>query len=176
LTFGIKERFDCLSWVNYAVERFGSDVKIRICGVSMGAATVLMASGLDLPKNVYCVVADCPYSSPEKIIRKVVKDLKLPHKLIYPLINLSAKIYGKFSLSETTVLDEIKKSKIPTIIIHGDDDRFVPKSMSDEILAVRPDFDSKIFKGSGHGLSYMDYPDEYTETIIEFIKKSKALK
>ena len=46
LTFGVNERFDCLSWANYAAERFGRDVKIYLYGISMGAATVLMASAL----------------------------------------------------------------------------------------------------------------------------------
>ena len=173
ITFGIKERYDCVAWINYAINRFGEDTQIRIAGVSMGATTVLLASGLNLPKNVFCIVADCPFSSPEKIIKKVVKDMKLPPTLLYPLIALSAKIFGGFSLGEVTVPDAIKSSKIPTIIIHGDDDRFVPKEMSDEILAVRPDFEHKFFKDSGHGLSYLDYPEEYTEVILDFVKRHK---
>ena len=78
ITFGIREYRDCHSWVRYAIERFGEDVKLIIGGVSMGAATVMMAAGEPLPKNVIGVLADCGYTSPKEIICKVVKDMKLP--------------------------------------------------------------------------------------------------
>lgn len=70
LTFGVKERYDCLAWINCAIERFGRDTKIFLYGISMGAATVLMAGGLDLPDNVVGIVADCGYTSPTAIIKK----------------------------------------------------------------------------------------------------------
>ena len=57
ITFGVKERFDCLDWIAWANARFGADTPIMLYGVSMGATTVLMASGLDLP-------ATCAASSP----------------------------------------------------------------------------------------------------------------
>ena len=63
ISFGINERKDCLSWVRYAVERFGEDTEIVLSGVSMGAATVLMASDLGLPKNVKAIVC-LLYTSP----------------------------------------------------------------------------------------------------------------
>ena len=41
ITFGILEHQDCLQWVDFMVKYFGPDVKIYLCGISMGAATVL---------------------------------------------------------------------------------------------------------------------------------------
>lgn len=89
LTFGIQERYDCRAWVNYAVGRFGADTKILLYGVSMGAATVLMAGGLNLPRNVVGIVADCGYSSPAAIIRKVIRDQHLPIFPVYYLVRLA---------------------------------------------------------------------------------------
>ena len=74
ITFGIKERHDVVSWANYAVDRFGSDVKILLSGVSMGAATVLMASNLELPSNVKGIIAAAtvpPLQSSKKSARKI---------------------------------------------------------------------------------------------------------
>ena len=68
ISFGIKERQDLLCWIDYALARFGSDVKILLYGVSMGGATVVMASELELPENVKGIVADCPYSAPLDVI------------------------------------------------------------------------------------------------------------
>ena len=77
ITFGILERQDCLSWVRYINGRFGSETPVILCGLSMGAATVLMASGLKLPNNVAAIMADSPYSAPADIIRKVCRDRHL---------------------------------------------------------------------------------------------------
>ena len=58
------DRFDCIDWAKYIVNRFGEDIQILLQGVSMGGATVVSASGeADLPKQVFGIVADCPYTS-----------------------------------------------------------------------------------------------------------------
>ena len=84
MTFGIKERLDCLDWISYANERFGAKTPIVLMGMSMGAATVLMAAGEDLPENVKGVIADSPFTAPSDIIRTVMKDYKLPVRFMYP--------------------------------------------------------------------------------------------
>ena len=45
ISFGILEKQDVQNWVRWAEKRFGP-VNMALCGVSMGAATVLMASGM----------------------------------------------------------------------------------------------------------------------------------
>jgi len=94
-SFGINEHKDCLAWVDFAVKHFGTEVKIVLTGLSMGASTVLMAAGKKLPPNVVGVLADCGYSSPKDIIKKCAKDLQYPAELVYPFIKLGAKIYIK---------------------------------------------------------------------------------
>lgn len=172
LTFGIKERKDCLSWVNYAIERFGGDVRILLRGVSMGAATVLMATGLNLPKNVYGVLADCPYSSVKEVIKKVVKDdIKLNAKLVYPLIWLSARVFCGVSLNKITAENQVVKTKVPIIIYHGTEDQFVPAYMSECVQKVKPDIERHLFSGAGHALSYMVDTERYEKILKEFINK-----
>ena len=126
MTFGIREREDCAEWVRFAAERFGKDCPIVLYGISMGATTVLMASGSDFPGNVRCIVADCPYSSPKAVIRKVCRDMGLPDGLCWPFLRLGARLYGGFDPEETTAAAEVRKSKVPILILHGEDDRFVP--------------------------------------------------
>jgi hypothetical protein len=65
----------------------------------MGATTVLLASGKKLPENVIGVLADCGYTSAKAIIQKVIRDLKLPDKLLYPIVRLGALIYGGSKLN-----------------------------------------------------------------------------
>ena len=104
ITFGIKEHRDCLSWVDYMVKRW-PDRKIILTGISMGAATVVMAAGEPLPENVIGVLADCGYTSPKEIICEVIRQMKLPPKLSYPFVKLGAKIFGKFDLEEITPVE-----------------------------------------------------------------------
>ena len=71
--FGLTERHDVLDWVNWVTERCGSELPIYLAGVSMGATTVLMAAGLNLPSNVHGIAGDCGFTSPQAIWKHVAK-------------------------------------------------------------------------------------------------------
>lgn len=176
ITFGIKERWDCLSWIEYVNQRFGSDLPILLSGLSMGAATVLMAADLPLPKNVVGIMADCPYSSPAEIIRKVCADRGFPEKAVFPFIRLSARLLGGFPLMETSAFQAVQHANVPVLLIHGDDDRFVPCDMSREIAAhCASPVQLEIFPGAGHGLSYMTDPERYEAVALTFFKSLPEL-
>ena len=132
ISFGINERRDLLLWCNYALERFGADVKIFIWGLSMGAATVLMSLDLPLPENVIAAVADCPYSSPEAIIRRVGKSIHIPVTVLFPFLRLGARVYGGFTLGKVSAEKSVINAKIPILLIHGEADTFVPCEMSEK--------------------------------------------
>ncbi len=168
IAFGIKERYDCLQWIKYLIKRFG-DIKIIISGVSMGASTVLMASDLDLPENVKGIIADCGYSSPREIILQESAKMGFPEKLSAPFIKLSAKIMAGFDWEKTSAVEAVKRAKVPVLIIHGEDDRFVPCSMSQKIYdaCVSP---KKLLtvKDAGHGLSFLIAPEKYKKAVNDF--------
>ena len=170
ITFGIRERWDCLSWIHYANRRFGSDRPIVLCGISMGAATVLMASDLDLPQNILGIMADCPYASPAGIICKVAKDRGYPPKLAYPLIWLGAKLFAGLNVKESSAAESVKHAKIPILLIHGEDDRFVPCDMSREIYQnCRSEAQLCTFPDAGHGLCYILDPRRYEKICVDFL-------
>jgi len=155
ISFGINEHRDCLRWVDKMLERFGPDVKIILTGISMGAATVMMASDKDLPDNVIGILADCGYSSAKDIIQIVIGKMGLPPKICYPFVKLGAKLFGKFDLEEHSPVEALKNSKKPVIFFHGEADDFVPCHMS------RTCFDACTARkklvtvpGAGHGLAY----------------------
>lgn len=171
LTFGIKERFDVVSWANYLTERFGKDCRILLVGVSMGATTVLMASGEKLPQTVKGVLADCPYSKPEQIIKKVCKDIKCSPKLFYPLIRLSARLFGRFSLTETSAEEQVKKATVPILVLHGGDDRVVPCHMSEKIAENSTLVERHVFERAGHALCFYADNKKYREVVDKFREK-----
>lgn len=172
ITFGIQERQDVLNWIRYANGRFG-EVPIILCGVSMGAATVLMASGMELPGNVKAVIADCPYDAPSNIIKKVLgQDMGMPVGLVYPLIRFGGMVYGRFNLNADSPVAAVKRAKVPILLIHGDDDRFVPYAMSCNIHAAAPEkIAFHTIPGAGHALNFAAAPAEYHRIVKEYTDK-----
>lgn len=175
ISFGIRERWDVLCWIRYALERFGSDTDLFLYGVSMGAATVLMASELNLPSNVKGIVADCPYVSPMDIILHVGKSNPLPQWLIKPFVILGAKVYGNFDIRETDAIQAVSKATVPILIIHGENDDFVPTMMSEAAYHANPDHVTRLtFPNAGHALSYLTDSKRYRTIVQDFIKEASG--
>ena len=169
ITFGINEHRDCLKWVDFAIDHLGSDIKIILTGISMGAATVMMAAGEKLPENVIGILADCGYTSAKEIMYHVMRGMKLPPKLCYPFVKLGAKLFGHFDLDENSPVEAMKRCTLPVIFFHGEDDDFVPCSMS------RENFEACVSRkhlvtipGAGHGLSYAKEPQRYLQELRDF--------
>ena len=169
ITFGIHERRDCLKWIDFTIDHFGPDVKIILTGISMGAATVLMAGAEKLPPNVVGILADCSYSSAKTIMYEVIRKMGLPPVISYPFVKLGARIFGHFDPEETSPLEAVQRCKLPVIFFHGEADDFVPCFMS------RENFDAcagrkhlVTIPGAGHGLAYAVEPDRYVEELSDF--------
>lgn len=177
ITFGIHEHKDCLCWIDFMVKHFGPDVKIILTGISMGASTVLMASGNPLPENVIGVLADCGYNSAKDIIKKVIKQMKLPVSAGYFFVKLGARIYGHFDLEETTPEEMVKKCTVPVIFYHGESDDFVPCEMSKiNYDACRSKKELITIPNAGHGLAYLVEPEKYETTLKEFFGEDASWK
>ena len=169
ISFGINERKDCHAWIDFMIQRFGPDVKIILTGISMGAATVMMAAGDPLPPNVVGVLADCGYSSSKDIIQLVIGKMGLPAKLAYPFVKLSARLFGHFDLEETSPVEAMARCKLPVIFIHGDADDFVPAYMSKENYdACAGPRKLVLVPGAGHGLSCLVAPEQYLQELRAF--------
>ncbi len=177
ITFGIKEGRDVLSWVDYATARFGKNVPLILTGISMGASTVLIASGEELPENVVCVLADCGYTSAKEIIIKVMGDLKLPVWLFYPLVRIGALIYAGLDIEKNSPIEAVKRSKIAHIFIHGDNDAFVPMEMSKVLFeaSVCENKSLHIIEGAGHGLAFPKDKEGYIKALSDFEKSTGFL-
>ena len=171
ITFGINERIDAKDWSYYVSNKFGKSRKIILTGISMGAATVLMASSLNLPENVIGVLADCPYNKPRDIILKVVKDMRLPPKLVFPFIKLGAKIYGKFDIDSASPIESVKHTTLPIIFYHGSSDDYVPCFMSEKLFSECISEKKLVtIEGGMHGTSYLKDPEKYLFELKNFFK------
>jgi fermentation-respiration switch protein FrsA (DUF1100 family) len=169
ITFGVNESRDCLAWMNHAIERFGPDCRLMLTGISMGAATVMIAAGEELPENVIGVLADCGYSSARDIIKTVIRQMKLPANLLYPFVKLGARLYGHFDLEKYSPVEALKRCKVPVLLFHGEDDDFVPCSMSHENFAACASRKKLVtVPGAGHGLCIIFDPEGYRSAMKDF--------
>ncbi len=170
ITYGVKDRYDVLTWINFVKENFNKNEKIIIDGLSMGASTVLMASALDLPENVKGIIADCGFTSPREIINKVGKSkYKINCNFATAILNVYCKIFGKFSLNVSTV-DAVKKCKIPILFIHGKSDNFVPYEMT--VKAYESATCEKrivLVDNAGHGISFLIERDKIIAELENFL-------
>ncbi len=172
LTMGIKERKDCSSWVEFAAKKFPQTEKIILCGVSMGASTVLFSAGEKLNKKVKGIIADCGFSSPKEIMCTVIKSMKLPVKTVYFFIKTGARLFAKTNLDECSVKEQLEKTDIPILFIHGEDDRFVPADMTKECYeAYKGEKYLFTVPRAGHGMSYFVDKNGYKKAVAEFMKK-----
>lgn len=176
ITFGVKGRYDCKSWVDYAVDQFGKEQKIYLSGLSMGGATVLMAADIGLPENVIGILADCPYSSPKAILCSVIKQMGFPVKLTYQLAKLSARWIGKFDIEEASAIESLKNSQIPILILHGAADDFVPCYMSVDCLAAgKGNVSLTLIKGAAHGMSHCVNTPSYERSVYAFFQQTGGI-
>lgn len=174
LTFGTLEREDARLWAEYAHARFG-DAPIFLAGISMGASTVLLAASLPLPETVVGILADCPYSSAKEIIIKVMGEMHLPAKAVYPFVRLGARLYGGFDPDLADAVASVQKKTPPILIAHGKADTFVPCEMSERIAAsAAGDLQLLLVDGADHGKSYTVAPELYTETLCVFFDRCLA--
>ena len=170
MTFGLLERYDCLDWINWVNEELGESLPIHLAGVSMGATTVLMASGLDLPDNVCGIMADCGFTSPHAIWKHVVENnLHLPYSLHATQVEKMVRKRIQMSPQEHSTVDALKKCCVPVLFIHGAEDSFVPVSMTYEnYQACSAPKELLIVPGAEHGMSYMVEQKKYEETMRSF--------
>ena len=171
VTFGINESRDALAWINYVIENIDPNAKILLGGISMGAATVMMTSAMELPENVKGTVADCGYTSAKDIIKKVIRDMKLPDNLLYPFVRLGAILFGRFDPDSNSPIESMPNCRVPVIFFHGDEDAFVPMSMSEENHnACTAPKHLVITPKAGHGLCFPVDVDTYVTEIANFFE------
>lgn len=129
--FGTLESRDCRTWVNWLNDRFGQDLPVYLCGVSMGATSVLMCEALDMPRNVHGIIADCGFTSANEIWRYVVeKNLHISYKKREKRANELCRQKIGCDADTHSTLEALKDAKIPVLFIHGGNDTFVPIEMT----------------------------------------------
>ena len=171
--FGCLDRLDARNWIQYIEDRLGEDCEIWLHGVSMGASTVLMASSLSLPSCVKGIISDCAFTSAWDVFAHVLKSrYHLPSFPILFISDLMVKRRAGFGLAECNAAKEVRKAKVPILLIHGDQDTFVPYRMCYEIYNnCASTKDILIVKGAGHVEAFYKNRELYEAKLTEFFER-----
>lgn len=172
--FGYYEYQDCLKWLGFINERFGSDIQIFLHGISMGCATVMLMTGdARLPSNVKFTIADCGYTSAWNQFTHNLSSWHVPVQPTLFFADVACRIKAGYTFRDADPINKMKLASIPVLFIHGSADGFVPTRMGPENYAACGSKEKKliIVDGADHAESYKVNPDLYEENVKEYIAK-----
>ena len=172
ITFGVKERYDIAAWAKLLAETH-PDLPLFLYGQSMGGASVIMASGLELPENTRGVIADSAFYSPKDVIgTALVQSYKVPTFPMLPAMDLWARIIAGYSLTATTCKEALDKTDLPFLFIHGTEDDLVPYEMGlQNYEHCHTEKQMLTVEGAAHCCSYYVDPVRYISYVDAFLKK-----
>lgn len=174
ITMGVRERRDVRDWTLWLLQKYGEDHPVILDGISMGAASVLMAAGLDLPKNVVGIIADCGFTSPREIFHSVMtSSIKLPTFLLWGA-DICCRIMAGFSIDGASTVEAIRDNRLPLLLLHGRADDFVPCWMTEKCAAAATNCVKSVVlvEDAGHGLSFLVDRERVYAALVEFLDKA----
>ncbi|MGP4106504.1 alpha/beta hydrolase [Virgibacillus sp. L01] len=171
--FGWHDRKDYVDWINRILNKYGQDTEIVLHGVSMGAATMLMASGEELPDNVKAIVADSPYTSVEDMFSYQMNRMyNIPAFPVLPSTSLVSKAKAGYSFTEASSLEQVKKADVPILYIHGNADSFVPTKMAFKLYEnTKSEAEIMTVDGAGHGEAFATKKEKYITKLNSFLEQ-----
>lgn len=169
---GWHDRLDLIKWIKQII-KIDKNAKIVLYGVSMGASTILMASGEKLPKNVKCIISDCAFTSAYEVFNhQLRKSKKVPVFPFLDIMNILCKIKNRYSLKQASAIKQLKKNKLPIFFIHGAIDDFVPTHMVFDLYKrANCEKELMIVNNAGHTVSEIVERKIYWRRVTLFLDK-----
>ena len=175
ICYGVKERYDCRGWAELINQKYGVR-DLFLHGLSLGCTTVLMAAGIGLPANVRGIVADCGYTSPDAIFRRVLQqNFRVFPYPVLAAVQIAARFTAKFGFRDASTVDAMRKCRIPILFFHGTADTFVPPEMTKQNYTACAGEKKMIFVDSAkHAESWLRAPDLCRAETAAFLAKYRT--
>ncbi len=173
--WGYDERLDLVGWINYVIRRDPA-AELVLHGVSMGAASVLMATGGAMPHQVKAAVSDCSYTSIEAEMRYLLSQwedrpsIPLPVGVLFAALRQTTLRRTGYDLRDAAPIQAVVRSKTPTLFIHGVEDDFVPASMMGKLYQTARCRKSFLWMpGAGHAAAVGTDWEMYWTAVSTFL-------
>lgn len=169
IRMGWQDRWDVLRWLS----AFQTDT-MYVHGVSMGGATAMMMSAMELPARIHDIrfVDDCGYTSVwDEFAGELNKLFHLPSFPMMYTTSLLCKLRYGWSFGEASAIGEVARSARPMLFIHGSADTFVPTAMVHRLYDAKPSEKRLwITDGAAHAESYATHKAAYVRQLRDFLK------
>lgn len=171
--FGWLDRMDYIGWVQEMIDRCGDDAQIVLHGISAGGAAVLMACGEELPPQVVAAVSDSAYTSAKELLQYQLKEeFSLPYFPAIPAASMVCRLRAGYFLYEASAIDQVEKSAVPTLFIHGSEDMDVPLGMHQRLYdACAAPKEMLAMEGAGHGRAFDVDAGTYQTVVVGFLSE-----
>lgn len=167
---GWHDRLDVQTWITHILKR-APEADIILFGVSMGAATVMMAAGTQLPSNVKAVIEDCGYTSAYEEFRYQLGRFHLPPFPLIAFTSLFCRLFAGYWIGDASAVRQVSKTQLPVLFIHGAEDAFVPACMMHTLYhATSSRKACMLVPGAAHTLSVKYAGQMYWEKIWMFLE------
>ena len=168
---GWHDRKDLALWIKH-IKKIDKNCKIVLYGVSMGASTILMASGDKMDKNVKCIISDCAYTCAYDVFKYQFGKTKKTPIVLLKFLNLVCIFKNGYSLKNASSIKQLKNNKLPILFIHGAVDNFVPTTMVFDLYKnARCEKELMIVNNAGHLVSEIIERKRYWNRISLFLNK-----
>lgn len=171
--FGWPDRLDLIDWTHVLIEKLGTNTELVYHGLSMGAATVLMASGEELPSQVKAIIADSPYESVYELFKyQMNRMFYLPAFPLLDSTSMLTKVRAGYSFRAASALKAVEKANVPILYIHGEGDTFVPTEMAEELYRNTSSYSQLLLiPNANHGEAFALAEDQYKMRVNRFLSR-----
>lgn len=178
MSMGIKERKDCHTWLKWLEEHTdATKLPVYFMGISMGASTVLMASGEKMPDYVKGIIADCGYTTPyDMLFNYGHKVYRIPDFPLMRMFNQYCIKHADVDLKGYSTLDAMETNELPIYFIHGKGDTFVPCEMTlENYEACKSMKKLLLVEDAPHGMSFLFDRDSYVKEAHAFFDACESI-
>lgn len=170
---GWTDHYDCLLWIEHILA-LSPDAEIVLHGQSMGAAAALILAGSpEVSPHIKAVVSDSAYTEAYEMFGdKITEWFHLPASPFVDSACVMLRLRGGYDLRDASPLQTVKNSKVPTLFIHGDEDRMIDVDMTYALFeAAACEKELFIVEGAGHAQAQDKDPEAYYGKIEDFLSR-----
>lgn len=164
---------DLLGWAGL-IALLDPQARIALFGVSMGGAEVMMASGLELPPHVRCIVEDCGFTSVwDEFSLQLRQLIHVPPTPFLAAADAVCRARAGYGFKEASAVRQLARARVPMLFVHGSEDLFVPFWMLDKVFdaCASPVKERLVIEGAHHANSADTDPDRYWGTVGAFLAR-----
>lgn len=173
-TYGIEERHDVAAWTRKILDETGV-ASVAGLGVSLGGTVLLQGAAAGAPLRA--VVADSTGANLSTPYDHVSDKLGIPLRyagvmapVVEPLFWNARLRYG-LDLHRASPVDAIRTLRIPVLLIHGTEDRFIPVGHARRLRQANPEHATLWeVEGAGHTQAQSLLRREYQRRVLEFLR------